>query len=47
MTKPNEKIQVVYSDSDTLSSYLNRGKFEFFMQLPLYDTYEEYYNKSV
>lgn len=33
MTKPNEKIQVVYSDSDTLSSYLNRGKFEFFMQV--------------
>ena len=33
MTKPDEKIQVVYSDSDTLSSYLNRGKFEFFMQV--------------
>lgn len=33
MTNSEEKIQVVYSDADTLSSYLNRGKFEFFMQV--------------
>lgn len=33
MTNTDEKIQVVYSDADTLSSYLNRGKFEFFMQV--------------
>ena len=29
----DEKIRVVYSDSDTLSSYLNRGQFEFFMKV--------------
>ena len=33
MTNTDEKIQVVYSDADTLSSYLNRGKFEFFMKV--------------
>jgi len=31
MTSTEDKIQVVYADSDTLSSYLNRGKFGFFI----------------
>lgn len=33
MTNTNDKIRVVYSDSDTLSSYMNRGMFEYFLQV--------------
>ena len=33
MINTDEKIQVVYSDADTLSSFLNRNSFEYFMKV--------------